>query len=215
MGAGLRLAERQGLKYPDDYLVRFFFKNGLHQKPGRALELGCGNGNNLQLLHEFDWQVTGIDFSAAELAAARHNLPAGRWLEHDLSAGFPPLEDSYDALLIPNVLNYLPRETVPELLRELARRASAGAFLFLRTRSLRDGRYGRGEPEGRDAFRLTLDETGEQGTLQTFYSETELVRLVRTCLAGYQLVVLETEFDNLQNGRRIHNADLIVWGRCR
>lgn len=215
MGARLRLADRQGLKFPDDYLVRFFFKNGLHQKPGRALELGCGNGNNLQLLHEFDWQVTGVDLSSSELQKARHNLPQGCWVEHDLGQGLPTLEGSYQALLIPNVLNYLPRDTVPGLLRQLAGQAAEGAWFFLRTRSLADGRYGRGEPEGRDAFRLTLEETGEQGTLQTFYSESELVRLARTCLDGYQLVVLETEFDNLQNGQRIRNADLIVWGRCR
>lgn len=39
----------RGLRFPDDYIVKMFFKEGLQHHPGKVLELGCGNGNNLIL----------------------------------------------------------------------------------------------------------------------------------------------------------------------
>ena len=36
-----------GLKFPDEYIIKFFFNEKLEKKRGKVLELGCGNGNNL------------------------------------------------------------------------------------------------------------------------------------------------------------------------
>jgi SAM-dependent methyltransferase len=39
--------------------------------PGRALDLGCGTGTNAMALAERGYQVTGVDFSAQAIRAAR------------------------------------------------------------------------------------------------------------------------------------------------
>jgi SAM-dependent methyltransferase len=56
--------------------------------PGRALDLGCGEGRVTRLLLELGWTVTAIDFSAQALAMARRLTSAGAdrvtWLEADL-----------------------------------------------------------------------------------------------------------------------------------
>lgn len=65
------------MRFPDEYIVRMFFKEGLQHSPGRVLELGCGSGNNLMLFHEFGWQVVGVDISTASLSDAVHNLSGG------------------------------------------------------------------------------------------------------------------------------------------
>ena len=49
----MKITELRGLRFPDDYIVKMFFKEGLHRAPGRVLELGCGSGNNLSLFSAF------------------------------------------------------------------------------------------------------------------------------------------------------------------
>jgi hypothetical protein len=43
------LTDIRGLKYPDEFVTRHFFKRGLHQKTGRVSELGGGTGDTLSL----------------------------------------------------------------------------------------------------------------------------------------------------------------------
>jgi SAM-dependent methyltransferase len=47
--------------------------------PGRALDLGCGTGTNLISLARHGWDVTGIDFSAYAVRAARRKLKTHRF----------------------------------------------------------------------------------------------------------------------------------------
>ncbi|MGB8252933.1 MAG: class I SAM-dependent methyltransferase, partial [Anaerolineaceae bacterium] len=42
--------------------------------PGRALDLGCGTGTNLETLVEHGWQVSGADFSRRAVRLARRRL---------------------------------------------------------------------------------------------------------------------------------------------
>lgn len=51
--------------------------------PGRALDLGCGTGTHSVYLARHGWQVTGIDFTAQALEAARRKAA-----ENGVSASF-------------------------------------------------------------------------------------------------------------------------------
>lgn len=69
--------------------------------PGRALDLGCGEGGDSAWLAEHGWQVTAVDIAAAAVArakdlAAGRGIPDGRitWVVADL-AGWQPT-DSYE-----------------------------------------------------------------------------------------------------------------------
>lgn len=63
--------------------------------PGRALDVGCGEGADAIWLAERGWQVRAVDVSQAALqrardAAAERNMLAGIQFErHDLSEAFP------------------------------------------------------------------------------------------------------------------------------
>jgi SAM-dependent methyltransferase len=39
--------------------------------PGRALDLGCGTGTNAITMHEYGWDVVGVDFSSRAIRSAR------------------------------------------------------------------------------------------------------------------------------------------------
>jgi SAM-dependent methyltransferase len=208
------LREIRGLKFPDDYVVRHAFKQGLTARTGRVLELGCGPGNNLALYQEYGWALTGVDYAADALADARWNLgPAATLVQADLSRGLPALDGRFDALLIPNLLCYLRRAEAETVLRQARGLLAPKADVFLRTRALDDHRCGRGAEVEPRAWRLDTPETGEAGLLNRFYDSPELVGLLTEALGLTEVVTLAVRFENLQNGRLIGNSDLVVWGR--
>ncbi len=107
-----RIKDIRGLKYPEAYMIRFFFKNGLHNMPGRVLEAGCANGCNLRLFREYDWETVGIDISQQAICDGEANFAAMsgthrqyRFIQYDLSNGLPPaLQGPFDCILFPSSL---------------------------------------------------------------------------------------------------------------
>lgn len=210
------LPEIRGLKYPDEFVARHFFKRGLDRRTGRALELGSGTGNNLSLYAAWGWSLTGVDYSADALKDARWNLgDAPDLLQADLAAGLPPLDGPYDVLLIPNLLCYLTADQARARLSELKPLLSRDADVFVRTRLVDDYRYGRGEEEEPDGFRLATPETGEAGLFNLFYTEAGLLGLLTDALGLADPQVFRIRFDNLQAGRRVPgNSDIVIWGQA-
>ncbi len=82
--------DRQGWdhRYEGDELIftadpsRFLGPEIAGLTPGRALDLGCGEGRNTLWLAEHGWTVTGVDFSAVGVAKASR-LAQGRGLGAD------------------------------------------------------------------------------------------------------------------------------------
>lgn len=104
-------------------------------RPGKALDLGCGEGADSVWLAEQGWRVTAIDISAtaisrAEAAAAERGIADNgiTWLVQDLSRWHPT--DSYD-LVVACFLHSpveLPRTA---LLRQAASAVQKGGHLLV------------------------------------------------------------------------------------
>jgi SAM-dependent methyltransferase len=218
-----RLKEIRGLKYPEEYLIRFFFKQELHNSPGKVLEAGCANGCNLRLFREYDWETVGIDISRDSVADGEANFAgmdgaksAYRFVKHDLSKGLPPgLDGPFDCVLFPSSLYYIPRASMVQVLRDARKLARPGAAFYLRMRTLGDYRFGRGELVETNGFRLTTEVTGERGVLNVFYHEYELVEMLRDHLGveAAQMKILQVDYQNIQNEVVVSNSDVIIWGR--
>jgi SAM-dependent methyltransferase len=209
------LPDIRGLKYPDEFIARHFFKRGLHQRAGRVVELGGGTGNNLSLYAAYGWTLVNVDYSAAALEDARWNLgEAATLIQADLSLGLPDgIEGPIDVLLIPNLLCYLTNAQAHRVLTAVREKLAPNAEVFVRTRLVDDYRYGRGVAEEPDGFRLATPETGEEGLFNLFYTEAGLVNRLRDELGLTQPDVFRIAFDNLQAGVRVpRNSDLVVWG---
>lgn len=206
-----------GLRYPDDYVIRFFFKNNLHQKTGRVLEFGCGSGNNLRLFQDFGWDVSGLDIDPDQLESAQHNLADGQNVSLecvDLSKGLPPLEGQFDVLLMPNINCYLQREAFVQLLRASKPLIVDQGLYFLRSRNPNDWRAGKGEKIERNGFVLNRTETGEFGLTNVFYEASELIAMFRTHLgASDPISLMRVRYDNIQNDTVITNDDYVLWGK--
>lgn len=102
--------------------------------PGRALDLGCGEGGDSIWLAAQGWTVTAVDISTTALARARHAADAAglgdniSWREHDLATWEPDGEfDLVSACFLQSPLEF-PRY---EVLRSLAEHLAPNGHLLV------------------------------------------------------------------------------------
>lgn len=218
------LPELEGLKFPDEMVTRFFFKNGLQRTPGRVLELGCGNANNLALFGAYGWHCAGLDLvpqliEQGQRNFARQGLAAPQLVAADLNDALPEF-GALDVLLLPSSLYYVSPRRAAELLAALGPTLRPGGQLFCRFRTRQDHRYGKGSAlpadEGAHCFRLDIAETSEQGCVNAFYDLPDMLSLLAPCrLLPASLRVMELVFDNLgRDDRMIRNHELVLWAEA-
>ncbi len=103
--------------------------------PGRALDVGCGEGGDALWLAGQGWQVTGLDWSQLALdRAAEHAAAAGltervEWVQGDVDSWQPPL-DAYD-LVSAHFLHPTAAQRRPLLARLAAAVAPEGTLLWV------------------------------------------------------------------------------------
>jgi SAM-dependent methyltransferase len=103
--------------------------------PGRALDVGCGEGGDVLWLAGQGWQVTGLDWSAVALArAAEHAAAAGltdrvEWVRGDVESWQPPAA-AYD-LVTAHFLHPTGDQRGPLLARLAAAVAPGGTLLWV------------------------------------------------------------------------------------
>jgi len=222
------LKDLEGLKFPDDYVIKFFFKEKLDVSTGRVLEFGCSNGNNLMLFFQFGWEVIGVDKDKKLLEMGSRNFAKCR-KEHNLSNQFDLIcQDMIDfvkshgglvldVLLLPNIICYLSYSQILEFFREIKKAGmlKKGSLIFIRTRDLKDYRFGKGERIDSNTYRLKIGETGENGCINTFLSPEELAGIVEKNFELEYKHLFECYFDNRQMDRLVGNADIIFWGKVQ
>lgn len=115
---------------PNTVLVR----EAARLEPGRALDLGCGEGADAVWLARQGWRVTATDISQVALGrAAGHAAEAGvadrvDWQHHDLGASFPAgFFDLVSAQFL-HSWGDMPRE---EILRSAAAAVAPGGVLLV------------------------------------------------------------------------------------
>ncbi|MFF1926138.1 SAM-dependent methyltransferase [Streptomyces sp. NPDC058221] len=102
--------------------------------PGRALDLGCGEGADAVWLARLGWRVTATDISRVALGrAAEHADEAGvadrvDWQFHDLGVSFPEGEYDLVSAHFLHSMGDLPRE---QILRRAASAVARGGVLLV------------------------------------------------------------------------------------
>jgi SAM-dependent methyltransferase len=103
--------------------------------PGRALDVGCGEGGDVLWLAGQGWQVTGLDWSQVALdRAAEHAAAAGlgdrvEWVQGDVDSWQPP-GGAYD-LVSAHFLHPTAAQRAPLLARLAAAVAPGGTLLWV------------------------------------------------------------------------------------
>ena len=222
------LRNLKGLKFPDVAVIKFFFKMGLHIRQNqKVLELACSNGNNLVLFANYDYECVGVDFDSMSIKNANYNFKEvikaksfSFFCENIFDFVSHNKNLNNDILLIPNVVNYFKREDFLKLLKlcKENRLYKKDAVFFLRTRSIKDYRYGLGKKIAHNSFLITEDETtGEKGCINTLYQEYELVEYLKEYLGLYDFKVLNYESTNVmgEDERLVTNSDIVIYGKIQ
>jgi trans-aconitate 2-methyltransferase len=92
------------------------------EAPGQVMDLGCGPGNSTAVLAQ-RWpeaELTGLDSSAAMIAAAKQDQPAGKWVEGDMATW--TAERPYDVVFSNAALQWGPEHgrVLPHLMGQVA-----------------------------------------------------------------------------------------------
>lgn len=127
--------DRRSVRETYDAIAAHFSETRAHPWPeteafceGRrvdaALDVGCGNGRNAEVLVEHADRVVGVDASGALLSFARNRVPEADFLQGD-AARLPLEEETADLAIYVATLHHLParslrRQSLDELARVLA-----------------------------------------------------------------------------------------------
>jgi SAM-dependent methyltransferase len=89
-------------------------------EPGaRVLELGCGAGIPSTMALATQFEVTGVDISAAQIELARRNVPTATFIQADVSDVALPV-GSFDGVTAFYSVSHLPREEHAALFERVA-----------------------------------------------------------------------------------------------
>lgn len=159
---------------------RFLAGEAAALPPGRAIDLGAGEGRNAIWLAERGWRVTAVDFSAAGLARAAR-LAAERgvsadWVQADLLT-WQPAPRGYDLVLIAYL--HLPSADLARVFRAAAAAVAPGGTLLVIGHDRDNLARGHGGPQDPDRLYTAALVTAELGGLGIRRAE-QVLRTVPT-----------------------------------
>ena len=163
--------------------------------PGRALDLGCGEGLNAIWLADRGWRVTGVDFSQVGLDKALRSAAARGvevdWVRADL-LDYGPAEAAYDLVAV--LYLQLPAAQRREVLRKAGVALAPGGTLLVVGHDRLNLTEGHGGPRDPAVLFTSADVEGELPGLQVERAE----RVLRPVTV---------------DGREVHAIDALVRAR--
>jgi len=216
------ISEIKGLKYPDEYFIKFFFRNELHNKSNlKYLEFGCANGSNLMLPYQYNNEIIGIDYDNSLIDDATHNfeLLSGthfKFYADDMRQFTKKQKDiESDVLILASVIYYISKNDFIEFLKDTVSNNNLNKNIpcYIRVRSTKDFRYGYGEKIDLNRYRMPKDSmTGEHNAEIEFYTEFDILNILKKYLNLRDYKVFHLDNQNEHNGEIILNADIVIWG---
>jgi SAM-dependent methyltransferase len=146
-------------RYSGDELVwtctpnQFLLAEVLGLRPGRAVDIACGEGRNSIWLAEHVWEVTGVDFSPVGLAKAKRLADLWgvtvTWIESAVE-DWSPFQGGYD--LVAMLYLQLPQPVRSAALGAAASAVAPGGTFILVAHDLENLTHGYGGPQDPDVL---------------------------------------------------------------
>jgi SAM-dependent methyltransferase len=98
----------------------------------QVLDAGCGAGIPISQMLSERFQVTGVDFSEAQIALARNHVPNARFICQDMTKlDFPDPKGTFDGICSYYAIIHIPREDHQPLLANFYRMLKPGGVALL------------------------------------------------------------------------------------
>ncbi len=157
------------LLYPDEQLVRMLAKYAGNKK--RALDVGCGTGRHVKLLHEYGCTfVVGIDISFNALKHCKKNVQ-GSFVQANTQR-IPFGDSSFDIVVAWGSLHYTTKDTLPQMLQEIKRILCPQGVFFGTLRSTHDTYIAQGKHLGNNTWETALSDIN--GAVVSLFSFDEV-----------------------------------------
>jgi len=218
----MEIQEIRGLKYPDEYFIRFFFKNRLHEKSNlKYLEFGCGNGSNLMLPYQYNNEVIGIDYDNSLVNDANYNfnllnISTFKFYADDMREFIQKQKEiKADVLILASVIYYISKNDFIKFLKDTISNNNLNKNIpfYIRVRSTKDFRYGYGEKVDSNRYKMPQDSiTGESNAEIVFYTEYEIMSILKKYLNIKEYKIFSIDNQNEHSGEIILNSDIVIWG---
>jgi len=96
----------------------------------KVLDAGCGAGVPISQMLSERFQLTGVDFSEAQIELARKNVPNGEFICQDMT-DLDFAENTFDGIASYYAIIHIPREEHQSLLQNLQRMLKPGGLALL------------------------------------------------------------------------------------
>ena len=182
---------------------------------GRLLDIGSGGGELVSLLHHDGWRVTTCDISAETMQFARaRGIDAAVVL--DATQPWPLLRDSFDAVLLLDVIEHLEDDAA--CLREAHAALRPGAIAIVTAPAHQalfsrwDKTFGHERRYSKRGFVSVLEAAGFDAIKVTYWNA--LMLLPAAAIRGKdRLLGIEKEAEQFPYIPRVLNEALKSWGR--
>ena len=127
----------------DDWM--WTFKKTIEESKGPVIDLGCGDGNNIDYFLNMGKRVVPCDGSLNAILNIRKNFPElDESICFDLLTVFPFANNSTDLVIADLCLHYFTREDTIKILKEVRRILKNHGHMFARVNSINDVNHGAG-----------------------------------------------------------------------
>ena len=162
---------------PKDYFPKKYNSNPVHSEvleameslsPGKALDLGCGQGRNALFLAQHGFEVTAVDQNELALEILQ-SIVEQEDLEmtvglYDINSA--NLKQSYDLIVSTVVLMFLQADRIPEIIRNMQDQTNPGGYHLI-VCAMDTEHY---------PCQVPFSFTFKEGELADYYKDWELVK---------------------------------------
>ncbi|WP_203790475.1 class I SAM-dependent methyltransferase [Paractinoplanes rishiriensis] len=175
----------------EDQVHRELRRLFLNRLPGSTdvLDLGCGQGHDLEAMARAGHRVAGLDFSSFAVRHARKRVYGWRFPRrrksdlrvYDIADRLPFENGRFGGVYSHLALHYFHDDVTRQIFSEIARVLRPGGLLVFSVKSTEDPYYGDGEPLGENIFR-------RKGHVRHFFDEGN----IKDLLEGWTVESIES-----------------------